>query len=264
MRRHKFSIITITKNPNIEWFKETLISLQNQSYTDYEYIVLDASDDVVFSEIKNVISLSEIKSNIILKKQESIGIWPAFNEAYDLSSGEFLAVINSDDYYYDSNVLYKVHLELDSKNLDYCYGNSQRVDMNKGYLYLQKPLSFLKKSNYDFFVFNISHHSLFFRKEVLNNISFYPSKTNAVDLEFVRNLYKSNYVGAYLDLTVACFRIHDNNFSSTYSRLDTTKLFVEWNGLPEIFFTFSRLVVFVSNPRYFLFYLKRLVKGFLL
>ena len=61
MRRHKFSIITITKNPNIEWFKETLISLQNQSYTDYEYIVLDASDDVVFSEIKKVISLSEIK-----------------------------------------------------------------------------------------------------------------------------------------------------------------------------------------------------------
>jgi glycosyltransferase involved in cell wall biosynthesis len=260
MAKFDFSIITITKEPNMVWLSETLESVQNQVCKNFEHIVLDASSNETYSEIASLVNSLGDKSNIMLCKQISKGIWAAFDEAYAMCNGEFVGVINSDDYYYQNNVLSKVIATLKQNKFDYCYGNSQRVNQHKEMLYLHKPLKFLSKKNYDFFVFNISHHTLFFRKSILNDINFYTSSTRAVDLDFMRRLYHSQYAGGYLNKTIAGFRIHENNFSSTYSKNDTMRLFVEWNSLPSFVFFFSRMIVFIFNPKYFAYYLNRFFK----
>jgi glycosyltransferase involved in cell wall biosynthesis len=254
------SIITITKTPNLSWLQQTMHSIATQSFQDYEHIILDASDDDLFSEIKSLVKQSINVKKIRLIKQKTKGIWNAFEEAYSYSRGVYLGVINSDDYYFDSNVFFQVSQKLASEQADFIYGNSVRVDSLGRNLYTHKPLPFLSKANYDFFVFNISHHTLFFNKDILKSIPFITPETNAVDLDFMRRLYQSNFKGCYLNEIIASFRVHDNNFSSTYSKVDTMKLFSKWNSLPKSTFYLAKAVIFICNLSYFSFYITRAMK----
>ncbi|NQZ87043.1 MAG: glycosyltransferase [Colwellia sp.] len=257
MQNKLFSIITITKNPNLIWLKATIQSVVNQDFDNYEYIIVDASSESVYSEIENIILHYADKVNIKLLKQQTKGIWSAFEEAYANCKGQYVGVINSDDYYAKNNVFSNVSKQLSTSESDFIYGNSLRVDSLGNDLYEHKPLFFLSKRNYDFFVFNISHHTLFFKKDILERIPFVTSESNAVDLDFMRRLYQSEYIGSYINERIACFRIHDNNFSSTYSKEDTLNLFEKWNSMPRFMFYFAKSIIFMFNPKYFIFFIKR-------
>lgn len=258
-----FSIVTITKDPNLVWLKQAMESVSTQSFQDYEHLIVDASKDETFSKIEALVLQNANATKIRLIKQTTKGIWSAFDEAYNYCTGNYIGVINSDDYYFNSSVLYQVSDELVSNSADFIYGNSLRVNSLGENLYIHKPLPFLSKANYDFFVFNISHHTLFFKKGILNSIPFITPETNAVDLDFMRRLYQSNFVGCYLNQNIASFRIHDNNFSSTYSKVDTMNLFSKWNSLPKVVFYLARGIVCVFNFGYFSYYIKRSLKKIL-
>lgn len=251
-----FSIITITKNPDLIWFEKTLESVNSQCFNDYEHIVLDASDDGNFRKLS---SLCSSFPKVKVYKQKSLGIWPAFEEAYLLAKGSYVGVINSDDYYNNDEVFKILSEEISSTEPDFLFGNSRRVDKYGCELYIHKPLPFLSKSNFDYFVFNISHHTLFFKRDVLNKYRFNDSSTNAVDLSFMRKLYKSDLSRVYVNKVLACFRIHDNNYSSSYSKDDTKALFSKWTGLPKDLFFIFKFIIFMANISYLKFYLKNRV-----
>ena len=99
----KYSIITINYN-NRDGLNDTIKSIISQSYTDYEYIVIDGgstdnSIDIIKKYEKHISYWVSEKDN---------GVYHAMNKGVAQAHGTYLIFMNSGDCFYDTNVLYTV------------------------------------------------------------------------------------------------------------------------------------------------------------
>ena len=160
----KISIITVSYN-SVDTIEDTIKSVISQDYSDVEYIIIDgASTDGTLDVI------NRYKDNIKTVVSESDkGIYDAMNKGIQLSSGEVIGILNSDDIYKDTNVLSLVVNSFE-RNIDAVYGDIEyvhRTDLNKRLRYWSAgeyklnsfkwgwmpphPVFFIKKSKYEKF-----------------------------------------------------------------------------------------------------------------
>lgn len=99
----KLSIITINLN-NKEGLQKTMASVISQTFTDYEYIVIDGgSTDGSLDMIKG--NADKI-SNWVSEPDK--GIYDAMNKALKLARGTWINFLNSGDSYYNSETIAKI------------------------------------------------------------------------------------------------------------------------------------------------------------
>jgi len=102
----KFSIITATYNSG-RTIRDTIESVFRQSYTDYEYIIVDGcSKDATLDVVKQYIPQFEGRMHYISEQDK--GIYDAMNKGFQMAKGDVLALINSDDFFCDDHALEKV------------------------------------------------------------------------------------------------------------------------------------------------------------
>ena len=96
----KISIITVCYNSSAT-ISRTLNSIQSQSYKDYEVIIIDgnSTDNTleIVEEFKDIIS--------IVVSESDTGIYDALNKGINLSSGDVIAILHSNDFFASSDVL---------------------------------------------------------------------------------------------------------------------------------------------------------------
>ena len=102
----RLSIITINKN-NAEGLKKTIESVVNQTYKDFEYIVIDgASTDGSVDIVKEF----EAELTYWISEPDQ-GIYSAMNKGIKQASGEYCLFLNSGDYLYNNNVIKNIFKE---------------------------------------------------------------------------------------------------------------------------------------------------------
>ncbi len=98
----KYSIITPVYNGE-KTISRTIESVLNQTYSPYEYFIIDGkSEDNTVSiarSYEHQFAEKDIKYTIISEPDE--GIYDAMNKGIKLSQGDFIGIINSDDWYED-------------------------------------------------------------------------------------------------------------------------------------------------------------------
>ena len=93
----KVSIITVCYNSD-KTVRRTFESVLHQSYTEFEYIVVDGlSTDRTVEIIKEYEPLFQGRMCWISEKDN--GIYDAMNKGIRMAQGELIGIINSDDYY---------------------------------------------------------------------------------------------------------------------------------------------------------------------
>lgn len=113
----KFSIITATFNSALT-VRDTIESVLAQSMTDYEYLIIDGgSTDKTIEIVKAFQPLFEGRLRYISEPDK--GIYDAMNKGFKMAGGDVLALINSDDFFYDNRALEKV---------SFCYDNNPNTD----------------------------------------------------------------------------------------------------------------------------------------
>jgi len=96
----KISIITVCYNSS-KTIRRTLESVLNQTYTNIEYILVDgkSTDDTV-AIIEEYASLCTAKGITYRWMSEpDSGIYDAMNKGIKMATGEWIGIINSDDWY---------------------------------------------------------------------------------------------------------------------------------------------------------------------
>lgn len=95
-----FSVITASFNSE-RTISKTIESLLNQSYTDFEYIIIDGNSNDSTVEIIKSFELKFKEKNISYKfiSEPDKGIYDAWNKGIKLSDGEWISFLGSDDYY---------------------------------------------------------------------------------------------------------------------------------------------------------------------
>ena len=224
----KFSIIIPTFNSE-KFIKRTLNSIIKQTYENYEVIICDNQSIDNTIKIVNKFQIKNKKIKLIIR--EDSGVADALNFGFENSCGDIFCWLNSDDYYFDNNVLQDVEKKI--KNHDYLAGNFINVDENDELIkdfYAFIPFKKVKKL---FFYNQIFTGAFFFKNYTFKKFDTNLKFTFEYDLLFF--LFK-NYNGIYLDKFLACFRILPYALSSNKKELKE-----------EFFQLINRYDLFYSN-----------------
>ena len=121
----KASIITVSLNSE-KTIGRTIKSINKQVDINLEHIFIDGnSSDNTMSIIK---AESHSESKIISGNDS--GLYNAMNKGIEISDGDFVGILNSDDWYADKYVLRDVKNSFKDNNLDFVYGDIKLFSKN--------------------------------------------------------------------------------------------------------------------------------------
>ena len=128
MKKYKISVITVTKNSE-KFLKNCILSVKNQSYKNYEHIIIDGnSSDKTHKIIKSF--KGKIK---FYKNHNDKGLYDAMNLGIKKSSGELIGILNSDDIYFKNTLKIVNSYFNKNKNLDFLFGSVYKHKLLHGY-----------------------------------------------------------------------------------------------------------------------------------
>ena len=189
----KISIITATFNSG-KTVGDTFMSVLNQTYNDYELIVVDggSKDDTV-----EILRRYEPIFNGRMKwiSEPDRGIYDAMNKGIAMATGDVVGILNSDDFYTSNGILRKVAITMQDKNIDAVYGDVHYVhdnDLKKCVRYYSsKPF----RRMWMRFGFMPAHPSFYCRREVYERYgTFDLSYKVAADFECLLRLIFVNRI----------------------------------------------------------------------
>ena len=195
----KISIITINKN-NIEGLEKTINSVINQTYSDFEFIIIDgASTDRSVDLIKE----NNAKINFWISEPDS-GIYNAMNKGILKSNGEYLLFLNSGDFLNDDSVLYDIALELKDSNVEIFSGSLWIFDKNNK-THLIQPAK--EVSIYHCIHKGILHPCTFIKKTLFETYGLYNEENKYIsDFEFfIKTCGLHNIEYRYTSREISCF-----------------------------------------------------------
>jgi glycosyltransferase involved in cell wall biosynthesis len=209
----KLSVITINYN-NREGLEKTIKSVLAQSFTDFEYLIIDggSTDGSV-----DVIKKEEKRINYWVSEEDS-GIYNAMNKAIKKATGEYCLFLNSGDYLKDATVLEEVFKAQRNSDAAILYGNLL-IDHGKGKLERSEMPS--KLSVYQFMVSTLWHPVSFIRRELFQKYGVYDESFKiAADYDFfVKVILRHGVKTHYLPFTITVFNTEGIGSSDTYRDL---------------------------------------------
>jgi glycosyltransferase involved in cell wall biosynthesis len=120
-----FSIVTVVYNGAI-LIDLTMQSVINQSFTQYEYIVIDGlSKDGTIDVIKRYSEQFPLSIQWISEKDN--GLYDAMNKGLRMAKGRFILFLNAGDCFFDNEVLAKMAAQI-TPETDILYGETMLVD----------------------------------------------------------------------------------------------------------------------------------------
>lgn len=145
----KVSIITPVHNSE-KYIEETIKSVQNQTYSNWEMIIVD---DCSTDKTKDLIkAMQESDSRIrLIKQQKNVGAAVARNCALEHAKGKYIAYLDSDDLWKPEKLEKQVTYMQQNKIAFSCV--SYEIIDSEGEL-LNKQVHMLPKSNYRKFLTN--------------------------------------------------------------------------------------------------------------
>ena len=131
----KFSIITITFNAG-SVIEPTLKSVLAQTYTNYEYLLIDggSSDDTVERAKASGMEFAHIVS------ERDNGLYDAMNKGMALATGDYLCFLNAGDAFHEPETLQKIVDAIkDEESLPHVlYGETAEVDAERNLVRMRR------------------------------------------------------------------------------------------------------------------------------
>lgn len=120
MRKYKFTIITVCFNADM-YITNTIVSLRQQRFTDYEYIIKDGGS--TDRTMDYVYALTEGMNNVNIISGKDKGIYDAMNIAINIAKGDYIYFLNAGDCFINEFVLDKIFDCIKKSDFKVIYGN---------------------------------------------------------------------------------------------------------------------------------------------
>lgn len=177
----KISVIMSTYNTKEEYLKQSIDSILNQTFSDFEFLIVidgECDDERVIREYND----KRIK---IIKNKENMGLPGALNKAIERSHGEFIARMDSDDIASRDRFETQVKYFEDNPDIDICSMYTKMFGSQN-----KKLVTPLTKAIYVkcqlFFCTTITHPSVMIRRRFLidNNLRYDEHYRYSQDFDF--------------------------------------------------------------------------------
>ncbi len=241
----KISIITPNFNGRSH-ILETYTSIKSQTYSEWEWIIVDDNSEDGSREIIKSISAQDPRIKTILFEQ-NMGAATARNCGIEASSGEFIAFLDVDDYW-ESNKVELFLTRMIENSWDMCYGNyikmKQSGDIGKDIIKTPKEITFddlLKTCS-------ICTSTTIMKRSIVGNVRMKAELRRGQDYVFWLEILKNNCSKAYRasDLPLTRYRV-GNGESLSSNKLK--KAYGQWNIYRQ-----HLKIGFIDSLRYFVSY----------
>ena len=203
----KYSIITVNYN-NKEGLRKTIESVINQTFQDFEYIVIDGGSTDGSTDI---LKEYDARINYWISEPDG-GIYQGMNKGILKATGEYLNFMNSGDCFYDNKRL--EFIEDCHFTDDIIVGSDYYYDpvTNKGFTSILPP----RLSMYSLYKGSFPHQSSFLRRELFKDCLYDEHLRMVSDWKFFiqKIIFEECTVSFFRDKV--CLRDCDDGICSIY------------------------------------------------
>ena len=180
----KISVVTVTKNSE-KFLEENLQSLKNQTYRNFEHIIIDGK-----STDKTIEIIKKYSDQINFWKSEiDSSLYEAMNKGIDKSTGDIIGILNSDDVYYPQALSIVNDYFSNYPDIDFLFGSVEKHKLMHGF----NP----KKIKWTFGFYTTHSIGFFIRKSSQLKLGLYDTQYKySADYDlFYRMIVKENFKG---------------------------------------------------------------------
>jgi len=157
------SIITVVLN-NKKFLQQSINSVLNQSYSNYELIIIDGqSTDGTLDIIKK----NNSKIDYWISEKDN-GFSNAVNKGIKLSRGSIISILNSDDIFYKHALRIAANYFIQYQNIDFLFGSVIKYKLLYGY----RPW----KIRWSFGFYSTHSIGFFIREKAQKKVGYYKTK----------------------------------------------------------------------------------------
>jgi glycosyltransferase involved in cell wall biosynthesis len=213
MKQPIISVVMSIYNEPEEWLRESIESILNQSFSDFEFIIINDNPTREFNEV--LLREYQKKDNriAIINNDVNIGLTKSLNKGLEITRGEFIARMDADDI--SSRLRFEEQLRFFYRNPEVSIvGTSARLvgEKNKNW-HVYKQNDFLKclflQGNF------ITHPSLMMKRDVVNDIGlrYDPYFLKSQDYDFIVRASKKVKI-SNIDKILLSHRVHKAQIST--------------------------------------------------
>ena len=234
------------------FIRQAILSVNHQTYDNIQLIIIDdGSDDDSIRVIEDTLKQVRL-TDVIFEVQEHQGAHNAINNGILCSQGEFICILNSDDYYHPSRLV-RLHEFSRAGKYDFVFSEVLHIDEEanelSSHLYSMTYRTWLRELKdfpslgFSLLRYNgtISSGNFFFTAGLIERVGLFRTYTTVHDWDFVLRvlLYCEP---SFLRVPLLYYRIHKTNTISRPQSLE--KGLVEYQGVLKDFFgTVKRQVI---------------------
>lgn len=221
MQTPKVSVLTPIYNTCPQYLRECIESILNQTYTDFEFIILNDSPEN--TELDAIVKSYRDKRIRYIKNERNIGISASRNKLLEMARGEYLAIFDHDD------ISLPTRLE---KEVAYLDAHPDVGVVSSWLQYFQDKCWLSKSPETDteirislMYNWSVAHTAAMIRKSVLdqNNIRYEEFYTPAEDYRIFTRLMDVTY---FYNIQEAL--VNYRHFISNTSHKQQTQMYNSW------------------------------------
>ena len=221
--KNKLVSIIIPYYKKKKFFKETISSINNQKYKDYEVIVIYDDEDA--SELDFVKkAVLPIKKKKIIINRKNLGVGLSRNKGIKISRGNFIAFCDADDKWSPNKLFEQINF-MNKKKLNFSHTSYKIIDNESkviGSFRIDKKIYYkdLLRSC------DIGLSTVVIKKKIIKNYKFSNMKTKEDYLMWL-NLIKKEKVLLGVEKNISYWRKTENSLSSSLTQkiIDAYKLY---------------------------------------
>ena len=212
----KFSVLIAHYN-NFEYFKQCYESLKNQTYQNFEIILVDdCSTDDSFEKIQNYCDGdSRVK---FFQNSENKGVGFTKKRCVELASGEICGFVDPDDALTEDAL--EISIKAYKENYIATYSQFYLCGENLNIIKKFEPTQKIKNKNLLFFnvKFEVAHFFTFKKSAYISTEGINPNYKVAEDIDYILKLYEiGNFF--YIKKPLYYYRVHKSGLSHDSAKI---------------------------------------------
>jgi len=203
-----------------KYIEETIQSVINQTYQDWELIIID---DGSKDSSRQIISTYLDDKRISYQYQENSGVSIARNNGITKANGKYITFLDADDVWFSNNLEEKIRY-IENQKVDAVYSLFDTIHGKKDFVTKivtvanQPTLKdiLLQKGNY-----STAPSGIVLKSEILQKIGGFDAHlSNNADQDIWIRILSNNYKIALLEKPLWQYRVHERNMSSNITLLE--------------------------------------------
>ena len=214
----KISVITITYN-SAKTLQRALASVQGQTYTDIEHIIVDGASKDGTRELIEAYAKKHANVRWVSEKDE--GIYNALNKGIRMATGDVIGFLHSDDVLFAPDSIEHIVAAFESTNADVVYGDLQYCHANRVVRHWQSNPFVPGSLKYGWMP---PHPTVYVRSSVYKEVGPYDEWFRiSADYDMLLRIFTGGYKTHYIPEIIVSMETGGASNKNTKARLSKTQ-----------------------------------------